>query len=150
MAYWKLRKAILADADALAACFDRAYLTYSSRLDDLPKVSVGIDEEIANHTVWVADLGGKVIGGLILVIRKNYAQLVNVAVDPDHSGKGLGKALLDCAQIECRKLQIASLRLSTHIKMHENVSLYEHLGWRETGRVGNQVHMEKTVVEKDN
>jgi N-acetylglutamate synthase-like GNAT family acetyltransferase len=145
MANWKLRKASLADAEALAACIDRAYFAYSSRIDDLPEVSDGIDEEIANHTVWVADQGGKVIGGLILVIRKNHAQLVNVAVDPDHSGNGLGKALLECAQDECRKLQIPSIRLSTHIKMPENVSLYEHLGWHETGRVGNKVQMEKTV-----
>ncbi len=37
------------------------------------------------------------------------------------------------------------LRLSTHVDMPENVRLYIHLGWEETGRTGNKVQMKKNI-----
>lgn len=86
-----------------------------------------------------------IVGGLILVLKDEFAMLANIAVDPDCAGKGIGRGLIEHAEIQCRHLQKGELRLSTHVAMPENVSLYEHLGWKETGRSGNKVHMAKLL-----
>ncbi len=95
--------------------------------------------------VWVAEFDNTVVGGLILVLKDEYAILANIAVDPDCKGMGVGRGLIGHAEVYCRSLKKAELRLSTHIDMPENVRLYEHLGWEETERSGNKVHMTKLL-----
>jgi GNAT superfamily N-acetyltransferase len=66
-------------------------------------------------------------------------------VHPDHAGKGLGRAMVELAESEAAAQGYAELRLNTHVDMPENVRLYAHLGWRESGREGNRVAMMKRV-----
>ena len=138
-----IRRAIASDAASLAVCIDRAYENYTKSIDDLPEVSEGIEEDIANNTVWVVERNDKIVGGLILIFKPTYALLVNIAVDPCERGTGLGRALIVQAEEECRKLKILKLKLSTHVKMPSNVKLYGHLGWNETGRTESKIKMEK-------
>ncbi len=142
---WSIRKAQLGDAEALASCIDAAYARYADRIMDLPPVSEGCAEDIARHQVWVAEVGAKLVGGLVLVARDGFLKLANVAVHPDHNGKGLGRVLIDLAEREARKQGYGELALNTHVAMPENIQLYKHLGWNETGRAGNTVSMMKTV-----
>ncbi len=143
MANWRIRPAREQDANALAKCIDAAYSVYEPRIKDLPAVSEGISDEIENHLVWVAELDRLIVGGLILILKDDFALLANIAVDPACSGMGLGRGLIELAEAECRKLGMRELRLSTHVAMPENVRIYVHLGWTETGRSGNKVHMTK-------
>ncbi len=143
VAKWRVRSAEADDAVALAACIDAAYAGYRARINDLPQVSEGIADEIATNLVWVAELDRRIVGGLILVPRHDHAVLANLAVHPDASGMGIGRALIEHAEGMCRTLKKAELRLSTHVAMPENVDLYQHLGWEETGRSGNKVQMTK-------
>ncbi|MGH1481989.1 MAG: GNAT family N-acetyltransferase [Geminicoccales bacterium] len=120
-----------------------AYAGYRNRIPDLPAVSEGIADDIKSNLVWVAELDCSVVGGLILVLNDDVAMLANVAVDPDCSGMGIGRGLIEHAEAHCRRLKKAELRLSTHAAMPENVRFYEHLGWKTTERSGNKVHMTK-------
>lgn len=140
---WTIRKAGAADADRLARCIDAAYSVYAEKLDDLPAVSDGIADDIANNKVWVAVSDERIIGGIVLVANGDHVVVANVAVDPGAAGRGVGRALMDLAESEAKELGFAKLRLSTHVAMPQNVRLYEYLGWRETDRAGNKVHMEK-------
>ncbi|MGI9501776.1 MAG: GNAT family N-acetyltransferase [Geminicoccaceae bacterium] len=124
-------------------CIDAAYARYRQHIRDLPSVSEGIADDIRSNLVWVAELDHAIIGGLIMVLRHEHAILANIAVDPSCTGMGVGRGLIDHAEAHCRALKKAELRLSTHVDMPENVDLYEHLGWEETGRSGNKVHMTK-------
>ncbi len=142
---WILRRACHDDAAALVDCINRAYSVYGSRIPDLPAVSDGIDDDIANNVVWVAVRDDQVIGGLVLIEQDDHVILANVAVDPSATGQGLGRELLDLADSETLNRCKRSIRLSTHVAMPENVRLYEHLGWYEIGRLGNKVHMEKRL-----
>lgn len=142
---WIIRKAEATDAEKLAACIDAAYSVYAGKVDGLPAVSDGIADDIANHHVWVAMSGERITGGVIVVFEEDHVVLANVAVDPEATGRGVGRALMQLAETETRKLGFGTMRLSTHVAMPENVRLYEHLGWRETGRAGNKVHMEKVL-----
>ena len=58
---------------------------------------------------------------------------------------GLGRALIDRAEQDCLNLGLHEIRLSTHEAMPQNVVIYSHLGWRETGRSDNKVRMSKEV-----
>ncbi|MGI9424522.1 MAG: GNAT family N-acetyltransferase [Hyphomicrobiaceae bacterium] len=145
MAKWTIRRADPADAAALTACIDAAYAKYAGRVTDLPDVSEGIANDIRDHMVWVALAGDRIVGGLVLVIKEDQAVLANVAVDPIASGSGLGRALIDRAETETRQSGLNVLKLTTHAAIPENIGLYKHFGWRETGRKGNKVFMEKNL-----
>ena len=145
MAEWRLRQAEARDARALSECVEAAYSIYAARITDLPAVSEGISDDIRDHRVWVAETDRDIVGGIILIPQQDFVLLANVAVRPECSGMGLGRALLQLAEAECLKLGLADLRLSTHAGIPENIRLYEHLGWRETGRAGNKVEMRKTL-----
>ena len=106
-------------------------------------MSEGVADDIKSNLVWVAELDRAIVGGLILILKDEYAMLSNIAVDPDCSGMGIGRGLIEYAEAQCRRLKKAELRLSTHVAMPENVGLYGHLGWKETERSGNKVHMTK-------
>ncbi len=145
MMNWAIRRAEPCDSPALAACIDAAYSVYAERGIDLPAVSEGIAEDIRDNVVWVACRDGRIIGGLVLIIGDERAVLANVAVDPAATGSGVGRALMDQAEQEARKLGLKKMRLSTHVDIPENVQLYEHLGWHEIGRTGVKVFMEKPL-----
>ena len=142
---WTIRRAQPSDADALAACIDAAYADTRARLKDLPDVSAGVADDIKSHTVWVVELDDAIVGGLILMAKDGFALLANVAVDPASGGQGVGRGLITRAEAHCRASGLLELRLSTHVGMPENVVLYERLGWVETGRSGNKVHMTKRL-----
>ena len=147
MSNWTIRRAEKKDAAALADCFGAAYSIYAPRIADLPAVSDGIEDDIERNVVWVAARDNQVIGGLVLLPKEDHVVLANVAIDPSANGAGLGRAFMDLAEAEARKLGHEKLRLSTHVDMPENVRLYEHLGWHEIGRLGNKVHMEKSLKQ---
>lgn len=142
---YNLRSATPNDADALARVIDAAYATYAERLTDLPKVSECLAEDINTHLVWVAEAEDKLIGGLVLIIQDTCAVLANVAVAPDHGGKGVGRALIDRAVEESVQRGLAEIRLSTHVEMPENVRLYERLGWSVTDTTGSKIHMSRLL-----
>lgn len=145
MTRWTIRSASTKDTASLAKCIDSAYAGYRERIQDLPPISEGIDNHIKTDHVWVAELDRSIKGGLVLVLKDTYAVLANIAVDPDYAGMGIGRGLIQHAEAACRTLNKEELRLSTHVAMPENVALYEHLGWKETGRSGNKVSMTKTL-----
>jgi GNAT superfamily N-acetyltransferase len=89
---------------------------------------------IRNHAAWVAEIGGQVAGVLILIGEADHLLLDNVAVDPGHHGRGIGRALLNFADREAVRRGYKEIRLYTHEKMSENLAMYPVLGWVETGR----------------
>ena len=138
-----IRKALLADVEALASCIDAAYAKYSNRISDMPPVSDGIAEEITSNQVWVAIEDGKIIAGLFLISHDGFMKLANLAVHPSHGGKGIGRKLMELSDSEAKRQGYDEMRLNTHIAMPENVQLYEHLGWEEVSGSENTVSMRK-------
>ena len=140
-----IRPAEEEDAATLIRCIDAAYAVYKDRVADLPAVAEGVLDDITANRVWVAELDGVVVGGLVLIQKDVFAILANVAVDPRYAGRGLGRDLIEHAEAMCREAGLSELRLATHVGMPENIRLYCHLGWRESGRSGNKVHMTKRL-----
>jgi len=144
---WEIRKAVHEDTTGLTDCMVRAYESYCERLDGrrLPSMDVDYGDEIDGYPSWVAVKDGVVGGGLIMVFKENYASIANIAVHPDFQGQGLGGALMRFAETVARKEGYTEMRLATHVLLTENVSLYGHLGWNETGRDDMRVYMSKRL-----
>jgi N-acetylglutamate synthase-like GNAT family acetyltransferase len=140
-----IRRANLQDVNALKQCIDRAYAPVKARLSDLPDVSAGLESEIADNVVYVAETDEKLIGCSVLAIDGELAQLVNFAVDPEYGGRGAGRRLIEVIETHARDMGAIEIQLATHAGMPENVALYAHLGWSETGRSGNKVRMSKPI-----
>ena len=141
----QIRRAVGADADALTSCISAAYAGYFQAGIDLPDVSAGVAEDIAAHLVWVHETGADITGGIFVSHQGAEAHLMNLAVHPDHMGKRIGSALIDTALAHLVDLGVCEVHLATHKDMPDNVSLYEHLGWRVTGRDGAKVLMTRTL-----
>lgn len=135
MPSWTLRRAVAQDATALACCVTAAYQHYTGRIGKPPgPMLADYAEEIARHQVWVVTEAEQIIGGLVLVPYPEYMLLDNIAVHPEHQGRGIGRALLDLADTEALAQGFRALRLYTHETMTENIALYTRLGWVETHR----------------
>ncbi len=138
-----IRPAQATDANALAACIDAAYAQYAERISDMPSVSDGCAEDIAKNQVWVAVQDDQIVAGLVLVAGKGFIKLANLAVHPDHGGKGLGRKLIELAEREAKRQGFGEMRLNTHVDMPLNVQLYQHMGWTEESRSDSTVSMKK-------
>lgn len=133
------------DCDGIAECITAAYSKYDNVISDLPPVSEGIADEVANNQVWVVVEALKIIACLFLVPKIGFMKLANLAVLPSHGGKGLARKLMELAESEARRQGYNEMQLVTHVAMPENVQLYQHLGWHEVSRSGNAVSMKKQL-----
>ena len=145
MENWTIRRADVRDANGLSRCFDAAYAQYAARIDDLPPMSGNCAEEIAKYLVWVAEAGGTIVGGLVLVPSDGFLLLANVAVHPTNRGAGLGRRLLTLAETEAVDRGYAEMRLNTHADMAENIRHYARKGWSRMSQEGKKVTMRKDL-----
>jgi len=130
-----LRRADVNDAAAIAACVHRAYAKYEGRLPRAPKpVLADYTAVVRNSPTWLLEDDGQCVGVLVLVPKADHLLLENVAVDPAHQGRGLGRLLMDFAEAEARRLGLPEVRLYTNALMTENVGLYTARGYVETER----------------
>ena len=64
-------------------------------------------------------------------------------------GTGVGRALMEFAELMARRLKLTRLTLYTHVVMTENQAIYAHLGYREVERRTadgyHRVYMEKPL-----
>src|SRR3712207_5960378 len=132
---YSFRSAVAADAPEVAALVNAAYRHYVERIGMLPRpMTDDYAKVIANQHVTVAESHGAIVGVVVLAVDGEGFLIDNVAVDPAHRGKGLGKALLEFAEAEARRAGFDSIHLYTHEKMTENLALYSRIGYVEYDR----------------
>jgi ribosomal protein S18 acetylase RimI-like enzyme len=73
---------------------------------------------------------GKLIGLIETVEQDDEMMIVNVAIDPDHQGRGFGTQLMKHAEQRAKASALRATRLYTNKLMTENIVLYERLGYR--------------------
>jgi GNAT superfamily N-acetyltransferase len=144
----KIRPANASDLSAMTRIITDAYHKYIDRIGKPPGPMLDdYAARIQNHTAWVAESAGSAIGLIVLVPEQDHLALDNVAVDPAHHGRGVGRALMTFAEQEAARRGYTELRLYTHEKMTENLTMYRALGWQETGR-GEQAGYQRVFFRK--
>jgi ribosomal protein S18 acetylase RimI-like enzyme len=132
---YSFRSATEADVPKVTALVNAAYEHYIERIGFEPRpMTDDYAEVIKNGQVTVAENQQTIVGVIVLAITDEGFLVDNVAVDPAHRGKGLGKALLEFAETEARRAGFNSIYLYTHEKMTENIALYTKIGYVEYGR----------------
>ena len=83
----------------------------------------------------VAEVQGRTVGFAITTtgLSGNYAHLIRVAVHPDSQSHGIGRQLVADAIRFARELNGPGLALNTQASNRVSRSLYESLGFRQTG-----------------
>jgi ribosomal protein S18 acetylase RimI-like enzyme len=119
----------------VAALVDAAYGHYVERLGMRPgPMADDYATVIRDHRVTVAERHGAIVGVVVLTVTEEGFLVDNVAVHPSHRGTGLGKALLQFAEGEARRMGFDSIYLYTHEQMTENLALYSRIGYVEYDR----------------
>jgi ribosomal protein S18 acetylase RimI-like enzyme len=130
-----LRPATPADAPMLAELVAAAYGHYVARLGGPPRPMTDDYAEVVRRSrVTVAERGGEIVGLIVLGVDDEGFFIDNVAVDPSHQGRGVGRALLEHAELAASSAGFDSIYLYTHERMTENMALYSRTGYVEYAR----------------
>ena len=146
-----IRQAQPGDEPAVRACAEAAYEQYVAAIGKKPAPMVAdFASLIASGFMHVATGAEAAVLGFIVFYKKHdHVFLENAAVHPGAGGRGIGKRLIAFCEAEAKQFGATSIKLYTNEKMTENLSIYPHLGYRETGRKRedgfNRVFYEKLI-----
>jgi ribosomal protein S18 acetylase RimI-like enzyme len=130
-----LRPAAPADVPRLAELVRAAYGHYVERIGGPPgPMTEDYAEVVDRSQVVVAERDGEIAGLIVLAVGDEGFLVENVAVDPAHQGRGVGRALLEHAEAAARREGFDSIYLYTHETMTENQALYARIGYAEYDR----------------
>jgi GNAT superfamily N-acetyltransferase len=124
------------EAEAVGALVEAAFARHIAAVGRRP---APMDSDHAGHIArgeqYVSDAGdGRLAASIVLVEAGDHVVVHNVAVAPERQGEGRGRALLAFAEAEARRRGLPELRLHTNAAMADNLVMYPHLGFGETGR----------------
>ena len=148
----ELRPATAADVPRLTELVQAAYGHYVERIGGKPRpMTDDYAVVVREKRVTVADLDEEVAGLIVLELDPEEGfGIDNVAVDPRHHGRGIGRALLEYAEAEARRDGFDSIWLLTHELMAENLALYARIGYAEYDRRsyggGSLVYLRKPLA----
>lgn len=143
-----IRQATAADLPSVQKVVREAYEKYLPRMDKPPAPLLrDYRSAVAGGTLWVT---GNPVSGLINLTRTGDSLLIeNVAVRPCAQGAGLGRRLMDFAELQATRLELARVTLYTNEVMTENHAIYAHLGYREVNRLVEEgyrrIYLEKSL-----
>lgn len=148
----RLRRASARDARAIAECVSEAYAPWVPRIGRKPwPMLQDYATVVAEAFVTVAEVADTIVGVLVLSNTAEGLLIDNVAVRPASKGTGVGRALLQYAESEARRLGCRNLYLYTNELMRENIALYARYGYQEYERREEQgfrrVFMRKAVPQ---
>ena len=145
-----LRPGCPADLDVLSD-LERRVFSY----DRMTRRAFG--RVLASPSAWltVAELDGCCAGYVLVFFRRasRIARLYSIAVEPTHTGRGIGPALLAAAEAQVRRRGVHLIRLEVREGNASAIERYRKSGYVETGRRpryyddgGNALRFEKRLL----
>ena len=145
------RRATLADAADVRALTRSAYAKWVPLIEREPKpMTADYERAVSEHVVDLCERDGELLGLVEMIPQPDHLLIENIAVRPDHQGRGLGDILLKHAEDHARSLGIGEARLYTNAMFAANLAFYAKRGYgefdRETLAPGAvAVHMRKSL-----
>lgn len=145
-----IRKATSTDLRDVRSCAQVAYSKYIKRIGKAPApMNADFATQIERGLVYIALHARQFAGYVVFFPEGDHLHLDAVAVLPEHSGKGVGKALIRYVEQVARRDGFKAVELYTNEAMIENLAMYPKLGYQETQRKRdagyNRVFFRKTV-----
>jgi ribosomal protein S18 acetylase RimI-like enzyme len=146
----ELRQATIDDAAAIRALTRAAYAKWVKRTGREAKpMTADYDHAVRHHRFDLLEIDGRLAALIETIEQPDHLLIENVAVLPQHQGRGLGRRLLALAEDLARDHGHAEIRLYTNKLFVENIALYRRLGYRvdreEANERGVAVHMSKPL-----
>jgi ribosomal-protein-alanine N-acetyltransferase len=83
----------------------------------------------AGYGAWVYEVGGEVVGHMVLMTVLDEAHLLNITIAPVWRRQGLGSILLEHAMQAARRKQAQALYLEVRPTNDAAIKLYEKMGF---------------------
>ena len=146
----EIRRAVPADAEAIAAVTRAAYEKWIPVIGRAPKpMTADYDVAVREHLIDLLLVEGRLIALVECIREPDHLLIENLAVAPDQQGRGHGLRLLRHAEALARELGFGELRLYTNKLFAENVAFYRKHGYRLDGesafKGGMLVHMSRRL-----
>lgn len=126
----QLRLATPEDAQAISDLVNKAYTPWVPVLGRTPiPMLADYDVAIAKHRFDLLEAQDRLVALVETHVRPDDFLIVNIAVDPDLQGTGMGRELLQHADALAIAARRQTIRLYTASKMASNVALYKKLGF---------------------
>lgn len=124
----RIRKLVLEDAPAIAELEKRCFSD--------PWSEKSIVSEVHNPLAYwlVAEDGGEILGYIGSQSVLDAADVMNLAVSPDHRRKGIGEKLIKALTRHLQENGVIALLLEVRVSNAPAISLYEKLGFVQVGR----------------
>lgn len=151
MAEQELRQAGLEDAEAALALSRAAYAHWAEAIGREPlPMKADYRQAVVDHRIDFLEEAGALIALIETVAEDDSLLIINIAVQPNRQGEGVGDRLLRHADRLAVDLGLVELRLYTNAKFASNLAFYGKRGFvefkRETLAPGSvAVHMRRPV-----
>ncbi len=121
------------DFSALLSLLQRSFSFMDGRISppsSLHKLDAdGLRQKAKDETLLLAKSGELLAGCLFVRKQGDALYLGKLAIDEGFRGKGLARQFIDVATMIARQWSCIALDLETRVELHENQTLFEHLGF---------------------
>jgi ribosomal protein S18 acetylase RimI-like enzyme len=100
-----------------------------------PRKDIAFARRNPHSTLLVAEMEGDVIATVMVGEDGHRGWVYYVAADPNHQGKGLGRAMMSAAEDWLTKRGVWKMQLLVREENAKVIEFYEHLGYRDTSTV---------------
>ena len=147
----EFRRAAGTDADAVRAVTQAAYAPWVAVMGRRPlPMDTDFDAAVRADLIDILEIEGRMAALIQMQVATDHLWVENVAVHPDHQGRGLGQLLMARADATAQGLGLGEVRLLTNVLMAGNLRFYAGLGFVETAREpfrgGTIVHFAKALA----
>lgn len=141
-----LRRAVPSDLLRIEAVVTAAFERHLQRMS-FPPAQLLRDDSAAIEAgqIWV--LGDPIVAAIVLIETDDTLVVENLAVHPDEQGKGLGRQLMEHAELMAGERGLRRLALDRNEINLELRDFYLHLGYVEMDRRSEYGHR-RAVMEK--
>ncbi len=146
-----MRRATPADAPIVRDLTRAAYAKWIPLIGREPKpMTVNYERAVVEHVIDIYEVNGLPVALIGVIPQASHLLIENIAVLPNHHGKGLGNFLLNHAETIARSRHFKELRLYTNAAFISNIEFYARRGFQEFHREpfpagGITVHMKKMI-----
>ncbi|GLQ45165.1 N-acetyltransferase [Dyella lipolytica] len=98
----------------------------------------------ASTDFWIVEHDGRTVGRYYLLRGLPYYRIIDIAMEPDWRGRGVGSALLDWTQAQVRQTGAAGIDLHVYEHNHSAHRLYVRHGFADVARENTYISMRWT------